>query len=525
MEFLSNKNLKILLISLLVLFSYYCSIIIGISWDELFEINRGQDRLKYLFSLGSYEVAPAQNDKYYPGLYSTISAFISNIFHKKYIYESFHIINNTFSILTIFGLYKLVKILFNKYVGFLSFIILFFNPTFFGHMGMNPKDTILGFSFVWTTLTLLRYLNNQNNLLKRKKLVIYASLFIGVGLGTRIQFIGLLVPLFLYVLIFSYSNKKFSLNTFFADTIKILIISYFIMITCWPQVHTNIFIEPFKIFFEQLKIHFGPETILLNGKILFTSEIPFYYIFLNLFYKSPEFIILTYLFFLFLIMFDKEFINNEFNNFYSKILLLIFIIILPTIFIIFSSYKVYDGLRLFLYIIPFYCVIPAITIYYLIKKNKILLTRFILFILSLFFIFHIYNFVKITPYQYTYFNIFSGSKEKLVKKFEIDYWGASLKDLIKEIVKKEYVKQNGFTNIAICGMNIDIAKIELKKYPKFKFKLKDLLNEDYDYVIMNNRPVFKDNNKILTCYEKFSTKSIVDIKRNNVVLSSFKKAF
>ena len=82
MEFLSNKNLKILLIFLLIIFSYYCSVIIGISWDELFEINRGQDRLKYIFSLGSYEVPPAYADKYYPGLYSTIAAFISNILPK-----------------------------------------------------------------------------------------------------------------------------------------------------------------------------------------------------------------------------------------------------------------------------------------------------------------------------------------------------------------------------------------------------------------------------------------------------------
>ena len=525
MEFLSNKNLKIFLIFLLIIFSYYCSVIIGISWDELFEINRGQDRLMYIFSLGSYEVAPAQNDKYYPGLYSTIAAFISNILPKKYIYESFHIINNTFSILTIFGLYKLVKILFNKYVGYLSFIILFFNPTFFGHMSMNPKDTIIAFSFTWTTVTLLRYLNNQNNLLKRKKLIIYGSLFIGLGLGTRIQFIGLLLPLFFYVLIFNYLKRDFSLSKFFIDTTKILIISYFIMIACWPQVHSNIFIEPFKIFFEQLKIHFGPAQILLNGKILSTSEIPFYYIFLNLFYKSPEFLILTYLFFLPILVFDKKFINDEFNDFYSNISLLLFIIILPTFFIIFSSYKVYDGLRLFLYIIPFFCVIPAFTIYYLIKKNKKLLSKFFLSLITLFFVFYIYNFIKITPYQYTYFNLFAGNKENLVKKFEIDYWGVSLKDLIKEIVKKKYIKKNGFTHIAICGMNSEIAKVELKKYPKFKYKLKNYLNEKYDYVIMNNRPVFKDKNKIITCYEKFPIESIVDIKKNNIVISSFKKIY
>ena len=84
------------------------------------------------------------------------------------------------------------------------------------------------FFFQWTTVTFLRYLNNQNNLLKRKKLIIYGSLFIGLGLGTRIQFIGLLLPLFFYVLIFNYLKRDFSLSKFFIDTTKILIISYFI---------------------------------------------------------------------------------------------------------------------------------------------------------------------------------------------------------------------------------------------------------------------------------------------------------
>ena len=161
MAILENKNFRLAIIYLLIIFSYYCSLTIGTSWDEPFEITRGQERLKYILSFGSYEVAPAQNDKYYPGLYNTISAFISNIMPKKYIYETFHVINNTFSILTIFGLYKLTKLLFDKNVAFLSLIILFLNPTFFGHMSMNPKDTIIAFSLVWTTLVLFRYLTQQ----------------------------------------------------------------------------------------------------------------------------------------------------------------------------------------------------------------------------------------------------------------------------------------------------------------------------------------------------------------------------
>ena len=196
MTILENKNFQLGIITTLIIFSYFCSISIGISWDELFEINRGQERLKYIFSLGSYEVAYVQNEKYYPGFYSTIAAFISNIMPKKYIYETYHLINNTFSILTIFGLYRLSKFLFNKNVAFISLVILFLNPTFFEHMSMNPKDTIIALSLVWTTLTLFRYLSYQKDNNKRIKYVIYAGFLIGLGLGVRMQFFALLIPLF-----------------------------------------------------------------------------------------------------------------------------------------------------------------------------------------------------------------------------------------------------------------------------------------------------------------------------------------
>ncbi len=151
------------------------------------------------------------------------------------------------------------------------------------------------------------------------------------------------------------------------------------------------------------------------------------------------------------------------------------------------------------------------------------MNKILLFFTTVLFIFYIYNFAKMTPYQYTYYNVFAGKKENLIHNFEIDYWGISLKELISYIVKNQYETVNGFTNIAICGLNHDIVKIEFNKYPNFKYKIKDLNFENYDYVIMNNRPVFKENGKSISCYKKFKNESIVDIVRNNQILLSFRK--
>ena len=117
----------------------------------------------------------------------------------------------------------------------------------------------------------------------------------------------------------------------------------------------------------------------------------------------------------------------------------------------------------------------------------------------------------------------AGKKENLIHNFEIDYWGISIKELISIIVKKDYKKKDNFINIAVCGLNVDIVKFEFNKYPNFKYKIKDLQNEKYDYIIMNNRPVYIKDKKYVTCYDKFKNKSIVDVKRNNIILSSFKK--
>ena len=135
-------------------------------------------------------------------------------------------------------------------------------------MSMNSKDTIIAFCLIWTTLVLFRYLNYQKKKDKRIKFLIYASLLIGLGLGVRIQFFSILIPLFLFVVIYKFLNKKFSFGIFILDSFIIITISYVVMLLSWPQVHSNILVEPFKIFIEQLGIQFGPERILLNNRAI-----------------------------------------------------------------------------------------------------------------------------------------------------------------------------------------------------------------------------------------------------------------
>ena len=87
----------------------------------------------------------------------------------------------------------------------------------------------------------------------------------------------------------------------------------------------------------------------------------------------------------------------------------------------------YDELRQILFLIPFFFILGAISLYVFSKKT------FYLFSFITLIIFLVEN-IKIYPYQYTWFNTPSRVLN-LSKNFELEYMGLSGKDLARNISK------------------------------------------------------------------------------------------
>ena len=90
------KKVESPILILLFSFAIYCALVIGVSWDELGHIYIGNERLKYLFSFGSYDYSDYIGNKFYPGFYDTLSTFVTKMFPKKYEIESLHLTNLLF---------------------------------------------------------------------------------------------------------------------------------------------------------------------------------------------------------------------------------------------------------------------------------------------------------------------------------------------------------------------------------------------------------------------------------------------
>ena len=518
---INNKYfLKIISITLGIFFCLYCIFYNGLSYDQIFHIENGERRLKYLLSLGSYDYYDILHLRYYPGLYDTVSSLLASAFPRNYYYESYYLINFLTGLLGIFGLKKVVKFFFGVSVAKVFFIISLFSPIFFGHLSINPKDTIIASANFWILYYVIKYLKVETINIKRD-ISIKIGLFVGLGAGVRVLFLGTLIPIIFFLLIEIFFIKKISKNfnfkSFFNHIFIIILISYSLLIICWPNTHGNIFFDPLRIFLQSLNdTSQGVQSSYFAGKFYKTLDTPWYYILSNLFFKMPVFYLIIFLFG----VFNLREINMHFKsnrNFFYYSMISLFLLILPILIAIFLNLKIHDGLRYFVYLIPLFNIIPSIFLFYLYKEFSSLKNKIISIFLLPFLIIFIIKFVLITPYHYAYLNLFN---DIFLKKdsFENDYWGSSSKELIKKFSKK--VNNDKSLNIATCGINHINVKYYLKKNGINNFNFVSL-DEKFDYAFLINRAISNDkNNQKQTCYSKFFDKKVfITVKKSFIDLS------
>ena len=530
----SKKNYTIFFF-FLIIFSIYCSLTIGKSWDEGAHLTLAKITLDYLFSLGKIDTSTLLREQYSP-IYWSLQYLLTQMFPSGYQIEVVHITNLIFSLSAIVGIGKLSKELFNQKIGKIVFLVLFFYPIFFGHMSFNGKDMFLAFCHVWIFYLVIRYLKKQDIRDKANKYIIFLGILAASATGLELVFFGSLIPIFLFVLIEIYFLKNFISKNFnqkklYFDLGKIFLVFYFLLILFWIDTHPNIFILPFNFFLDHLslmsgELYSGWPFNLLNGEYYLSWEVPKLHFLINLIYKSPEYFLACYIIFFIIFIKSNIFFRKKFQFFIYKLIILVSIMAIPIVIGFIIPLVIYDGMRHFLWSIPYFCIIPGLTIYYLIENFNLIKSKLTLISLSLFIIYFLFNFFLTTPYQYTYLNLFNGKAENRYKKFENDYWAVSVNELIRKsnLDKKKHIK------LAICGVHPRV-------YNYFKKRgYNNLMRygpKEADYIIMTNRTSHVSGKltaestnktvKIMNCFDRFKGEDVFKIKRNGLLLSVIRK--
>ncbi len=499
---------------LLIFYALYCAVIIGVSWDEKYYHVLGKINLNYLLSFGLLEENFDQKYRY-STLYWSFSSLISQLAPSKYTIEIHHIINTVFGLLIILGIYHVTKKLFNKSIAKISSVFLFLIPFFFGHLAINSKDTIVAFAHVWIFYYLIKYSINIIDFKKRLLIILKISTLSALGTGIQLLFLGSLLPIVILFLSYILFFKNRSFKEIFFDFAIYLVLFYFILLLFWVDTHSNVLALPLQFFIKTLSLDIGWPFNLLNGDYSSSRNVNKGYLLINYFYKLPEFIIFLYVVSLPIIIINFQKLKKKINNILLKFLSILLILIFPNFVLIFISYPIYDGLRLFLWVTPYLVLIPAITFFLLINYKNIFFT-FLKSITIILIVFHIINFLKITPYHYTYLNSLSGEKKERYKKFENDYWSVTLKELIlsSNLPEKKI-------NYHSCGVSPGLTKSYMKqKYGNVEYT--DIKNATY--IIMTNRTVSsRKGDKITNCFDEYASENVHQVVRNGIVLSAIKK--
>ena len=113
----------------------------------------------------------------------------------------------------------------------------------------------------------------------------------------------------------------------------------------------------------------------------------------------------------------------------------------PFTLVITSEPKIYDNFRHFLFIIPPLFAFAAIgvqSIFDIVKRPAIQPIIVFLLILP-----NIFPLVRLHPYQYVYYNIFTDGLQGAFRNYEMDYWGTSYREAT------EFVNQTAPMNARI----------------------------------------------------------------------------
>jgi len=392
-------------------------------------------------------------DRIYP-------AFLYSL-NQKESYEIYHLLNLLTATIAIVAAYELL--LFqtkNSFLALIGPITLLLIPRFSGDLAANPKDAPLAISYL-VSLSLIVLLKKQNTPLS---LLILGFSF---GLTQSLRIIGYSIYLvyFLYNLL---SKQKFPKPSWLIDlasqTLVIFLLGFLVHLVTLPYLGA----DPLGNFINLIKssTQFPWDSqVLFNGQLLSANNLPWFYLPVWILITTPIFIIL-------LCGYSLTLIKK--TNPVIKLFWLALVVNLTIFFIV--KPVVYDGLRHMLFLLPIMAILASFGLIDLIKKKRRVAIGLILFNIILV----IVSVLRLFPYQYTYFNeLVSAPPWRGAHSFELDYWGASYKQLITWLNKHPEHTTN--KTIFFCG---DPA--QLSSVAQFELNLAKT-PEDADLLICHHR--------------------------------------
>jgi hypothetical protein len=408
---------------------------------------------------------------------------------------AWHLVNFLFFQLGIYFLYRLSTRWVSPSAALAATLLFSTQPLLWGHAFINPKDppfltfflasVCLGFEMV-DAIAIAGNGNTKNRIIK---LLIAAS---ALGIATSIRVLGPLAGLLVLVYFLARLKLKKWYYLFGYGVLAILI-----MFLTWPYLWEN----PFPNFIGVFGLMSDNPTnlaVLFNGQEYRAGELPLRYL--------PFMLVTTLtepMWVLFLVgviaAYERVFaqykahvnhtrgylatnITHDAKDFVSLTLVLLWFLIL-LVYVFVRRPAMYDGFRHFLFILPPVFIFIGFAFELPFKvwtfSTKWLYAGLILALILP----GIVAIARLHPYEYTYYNSFTGGTDGAFRNYETDYWLTCYKEAVERLNNvtsspvELYVKREAYVASPYAKPNITVRD------------LRDAGNEvqSGDYVLVNTR--------------------------------------
>ena len=448
----------------------------GITWDEFVDYNKGVISYQLLFKkivdkpfvlnkdnghlditdepdpYSSFKRSVETNLTRFMNfmLYSGFYPMVLFIFNKNKSIETYHLLNILFSLGIFLSLYAILYHHYkNQKIAILGPIFLFLTPRFLGHIPGNPKDIPFAVMYFISCSAIYFLALSKNTLTK----ILIIGLLFGLTQNLRVAAItlyGVLILFDIYTYILERQNNPAEGDTwgqFFLkeaqSTILIAITALLISVLTWPYLGINVIPNLQELL--KLRTSFPwTETVLYQGNEMKATQLPGHYL-VTWFTITTPLIILIPAFLSPLVI--KKRVQNK--------LFMLFLLTLATNMALYAIIKplTYDGLRHFLFLVPFLSALGVMAIVAFFQNSKRTLIKTGIAIIVLI------NVVVITrqlvilhPYQYIFFNSLVGGLQGAYKNYETEYWGASYSEAIDWFKQNIATDKNKLYGIHIVGI-------------------------------------------------------------------------
>jgi hypothetical protein len=433
----------------------------GLAWDEETIRQQGDAVMRWYTTFFRDRSALSFFDLYLYGGFFDIVAHLVSPFLPFGLYENRHLISAVFGLLCIILSYKVASSIAGHMAGLIAAAFLSLTPVFYGHMFVNPKDIPFATMFLLATYCLFRVYDALPR--PPARLLIGTGFAIGFTLGVRVAgmfLFGCLAMLwigwFSSELLFARQPTRRGL----AGTIgwlavafaSIAVVAWAAMLVCWPWAQTDPLLNPLKAL--GISAHYlWQGSVFFDGSTFRQDDIPVTYLPTWFAISLPEFYFIALPVGGLLAFRCAGHIKSDPSRFHMfvKLGLLVVLVSLPIAASMVLHAVVYDGIRLFMFVLPPLAVLAGVAVARLFRSSirhpvKAVVGALIFLSACL----TLSDMLRLHPYEYVYFNrLVAGGVQAASKRFETDYWGLSYKEGVDWLI--ENYRSNGQSRIRVAN--------------------------------------------------------------------------